>query len=169
MRWLPQQWSLINPPQDQHMRWSPQQWLPSTAIASTVIISTAIVNQPPPPPPDQHMRWLPQQQSSQQWSPQQQSSLNSDCLNSDCLNSDRLNSDRRSTPPLQISTFESLIYWYRTLITYFKLNFFCRIVKKKVTYEIGIMYQTMNEERQNTSSFRLHIQPKKRHTTYLLY
>ena len=42
--------------------------------------------------------------------------LNSDCLNSDCLNSDRLNSASRSTSPLQISTFESLIYWCMRLL-----------------------------------------------------
>ena len=97
-QWSSQQRSLISPPpQDQHMRQSPQQQSPQQRS--------------------------PQQRSSQQRLSQQQSSidpprwgdhLNSDHLNSDHLNSDRLNSnhwlnppqwgdrlnsDRRSTPP----------------------------------------------------------------------
>ena len=71
---------VINPPQDQHMRWSPQQRSPQQRSPQ---------------------QWSSQQRSPQQWSSQQQSSIDpppristwGDCLNSDHLNSNRLNSD----------------------------------------------------------------------------
>ena len=82
------------------MRWSSQQQLPKQRLSQQ--------QSPQQQSPQQQSLIDPPHNCLKQWLPKQRLPRDSDRLNSDRLNSDRLNSACRSTPPLQISTFESL-------------------------------------------------------------